>query len=116
MSNKPKVRMKASTPLMRPLSERAELAQSKCACGGSPGIFGECDECRTRRLTPQRHTAIGFSRTQSFIQRAVSAEAGFGSALPPPEPEVAARPEKTTAAAFIAEDDAREIESGQMRK
>src|SRR6266566_7936589 len=30
------------------------LLQRKCACGGSPGVDGECEECREKRLTIQR--------------------------------------------------------------
>ena len=28
----------------------ARLLQRKCACGGTPGLTGECDECRKKRL------------------------------------------------------------------
>jgi outer membrane protein OmpA-like peptidoglycan-associated protein len=31
-------------------SARTSLLQRKCACGGTPGPFGECEECRTKRL------------------------------------------------------------------
>ncbi|HEX9867631.1 MAG TPA: DUF4157 domain-containing protein [Candidatus Tectomicrobia bacterium] len=33
------------------------LLQRKCACGGTPGLTGECEECRRRRLTMQRSAA-----------------------------------------------------------
>jgi hypothetical protein len=33
------------------------LLQRKCACGGTPGVEGECAECRARRLSLQRPTA-----------------------------------------------------------
>src|SRR5829696_8406704 len=29
---------------------RAKLLQRKCACGGTPGLDGECAECRKKRL------------------------------------------------------------------
>jgi Domain of unknown function (DUF4157) len=32
------------------LAARTNLLQRKCACGGTPGIDGECAECRKRRL------------------------------------------------------------------
>jgi hypothetical protein len=32
----------------------AGLLQRKCACGGSPGVDGECTECRAKRLSIQR--------------------------------------------------------------
>lgn len=35
------------------------LLQRKCACGGSPGLDGECAECRKKRLSLQRHSANG---------------------------------------------------------
>ena len=28
---------------------RGGLLQRKCACGGSPGLAGECTECRQKR-------------------------------------------------------------------
>src|SRR5918992_3656987 len=31
-------------------SGRAGFLQRKCACGGTPGLDGECAECRQRRL------------------------------------------------------------------
>src|SRR3712207_6773957 len=35
----------------------ATLLQRKCACGGTPGLSGECAECRRKRLTLQRRSA-----------------------------------------------------------
>jgi hypothetical protein len=38
------------------------LAQRKCACGGPPGLSGECSECRSKRLIGQplqRKVSIG---------------------------------------------------------
>lgn len=32
----------------------AGLLQRKCACGGAPGIAGECEECSRKQLTTQR--------------------------------------------------------------
>src|SRR5215218_8130712 len=34
---------------------RAGLLQRKCACGGTPGPSGECEECRRKRLTGRRN-------------------------------------------------------------
>src|SRR5262245_58132466 len=125
MSNQSKARMKSSIP-MRPFSERTDLAQSKCACGASPGIASECDECRARRLAPQRHpidppvadTVLSRAAqplTQPLTQRAGSTEAGSDSAAKPPERE-AARPETAKAPSFIVEDDVKELGPEQMRK
>lgn len=36
---------------------RTGLLQRKCACGGSPGVDGECAECRKKRLSLQRRAA-----------------------------------------------------------
>ena len=33
------------------------LLQRKCACGGAPGVDGECAECRNKRLEMQRRSA-----------------------------------------------------------
>jgi hypothetical protein len=35
----------------------AGLLQRKCACGGAPGVDGECAECRRKRLSQQGQTA-----------------------------------------------------------
>jgi hypothetical protein len=36
---------------------RSPLLQRKCACGGTPGMDGECEGCRKGRLSLQRGTA-----------------------------------------------------------
>ncbi len=36
---------------------RARLLQRACACGGTPGLEGECKACRKKRLGLQRRTA-----------------------------------------------------------
>jgi hypothetical protein len=47
------VRMKSAPgPSFTPA--RSGLLQRKCACGGAPGVSGECAECRRERLTLQR--------------------------------------------------------------
>src|SRR5256885_5418463 len=43
----------APTPAFTPV--RKGLLQRTCACGGSPGVDGECPECRRKRLSLQRH-------------------------------------------------------------
>jgi hypothetical protein len=53
----------AVKPVNRPPSPAASfttLLQRKCACGGSPGVSGECEECSEKRL--QRE--MGNSRPQ----------------------------------------------------
>src|ERR1700749_1201527 len=32
------------------LPARIKFLQRKCACGGTPGLTGECEECRKKRL------------------------------------------------------------------
>src|SRR5215213_1966192 len=45
-------RVKAASPLsFTPV--RSGHLQRKCACGGTPGLDGECEECRRKRLTLQ---------------------------------------------------------------
>ena len=36
---------------------RTGLLQRKCACGGTPGVDGECEECREKRLSLQHNTS-----------------------------------------------------------
>lgn len=47
----------ASTPSFTPV--RTGLLQRKCACGGTPGLTGECAECRNKRLSLQRRSTNG---------------------------------------------------------
>lgn len=42
----------ASKPSFRPV--QTGLLQRKCACGGSQGVDGECEDCREKRLGLQR--------------------------------------------------------------
>ncbi len=44
------------------------LLQRKCACGGSPGVDGECSECREKRLS---------------LQHAAANSAALSSTMPP---------------------------------
>src|SRR5438132_784899 len=37
-----------------PSSAQSPAVQRKCACGGTPGPSGECEECRKKRLSLQR--------------------------------------------------------------
>lgn len=39
------------------LPAQSGLLQRKCACGGTPGVDGECAECREKRLSMQRRAA-----------------------------------------------------------
>jgi Domain of unknown function (DUF4157) len=39
------------------VSNQNSLLQHKCACGGSPGLDGECAEYRAKRLSVQRRTS-----------------------------------------------------------
>src|SRR6266581_172030 len=41
-------------PSLTPM--RSRLLQRKCACGGTAGPSGECEECRKKRLSLQRKT------------------------------------------------------------
>ena len=38
---------------------RSGLLQRKCACGGTPGPTGECEECSRKRLSGQRRAPLG---------------------------------------------------------
>ena len=47
----------SSTPKPSFTSVHTGLLQRKCACGGNPGVDGECEECRNKRLSLQRRAA-----------------------------------------------------------
>jgi len=52
-------RLQASSKCIPPLTFRIVprgLLQRKCACGGTPGPSGKCEECRKKRLSLQRKT------------------------------------------------------------
>jgi len=49
MSKQLQIRVKAALkPTFAPVYLR--LLQRKCACGSTPGLEGECEECRKKRL------------------------------------------------------------------
>ncbi|PYI96434.1 MAG: hypothetical protein DMF00_14935, partial [Verrucomicrobia bacterium] len=41
---------RGNTPQKSLSPSRRGLLQRKCACGGTPGLTGECEECRKKRL------------------------------------------------------------------
>ena len=50
MSTQTQTQVKApSTPKTTFAAVQPGLLQRKCACGGSPGVDGECEECRKKR-------------------------------------------------------------------
>ncbi|HSB10225.1 MAG TPA: DUF4157 domain-containing protein [Blastocatellia bacterium] len=57
MSKRSKARMKDLPPPLRPPVPRPDLAQSKCACGASAGVTGECVECAQKKLAFDRRGA-----------------------------------------------------------
>jgi len=48
-------RLVHSQPVQGLRPSQGGLLQRKCACGGTPGLDGECAECRQKRLRRQRH-------------------------------------------------------------
>lgn len=57
--------MKAPTkPSFTPV--QTGLLQRKCACGGAPGVAGECTECSKSRLSLQRSTRISEPGTRDW--------------------------------------------------
>lgn len=54
MSEQKQARKKSSSTSSPAFTPRSGLIQRKCACGGSPGVDGECAECRNKRLSMQR--------------------------------------------------------------
>src|SRR5438309_8623729 len=50
-SQRMQLQVKAAPSQILPFTPvRTKLLQRKCACGGSPGVDGECAECRENRL------------------------------------------------------------------
>jgi outer membrane protein OmpA-like peptidoglycan-associated protein len=49
------------------LAPRTNLLQRKCACGGTPGIDGECAECRKQRLQRRSIGQAGPSKVPSIV-------------------------------------------------
>ncbi len=43
------------------------LLQRKCACGGTPGPSGECEECRKKRQGTLQRVAVGKDLTDSVV-------------------------------------------------
>jgi hypothetical protein len=48
-------RLLHSQPVQGLRPSQGGLLQRKCACGGTPGLDGECTECRQKRLRRQRY-------------------------------------------------------------
>jgi len=48
---------------------RARLLQRKCACGGTPGVDGECEECRNKRLSSQRQASQVTLQTKLTVNK-----------------------------------------------
>jgi|KBSSwiStaDraftv2_1062776.scaffolds.fasta_scaffold265574_3 hypothetical protein len=44
----------------------SSLVQRKCACGGSAGMTGDCEECNDKRLSVQRSAITGGPSLSSF--------------------------------------------------
>jgi hypothetical protein len=57
----------APIPFFAPM--RTGLLQRKCACGGTPGPTGECEECRKKRLQGKaQNSAGGHLTTRGFME------------------------------------------------
>src|SRR6266566_3081626 len=67
------MQLQAKAPPSQALSltpVRTNLLQRKCACGGTPGVDGECTECRRKRLALQRRSTnqTGLSIVPPIVQ------------------------------------------------
>src|SRR5690349_4336648 len=110
---------------------RTPMLQRKCACGGSAGLSGRCDECSPNRLTVQNYSSerrtleaslAGFGHSLSLdrgphltstvplIQR-VAADENTGSTE-----SSTSEPEEAEPLGLIVEDDVTEVAPNQMRK
>lgn len=70
MYMQPQARQNTSTAPARSFTRlRAPTLQRKCACGGTPGPSGECEECREKRLSLQRKSRNSEleTRNDSFV-------------------------------------------------
>jgi hypothetical protein len=56
MSSSSKIAVSSVQGPAKPVLVREGVVQRKCACGGIPGLAGECNECRMKRLSLQGHT------------------------------------------------------------
>lgn len=54
-------------PTWTPAPARATLLQRKCACGGTPGTSGECEECRKKKLQRKTRNAEPGTRNDSAV-------------------------------------------------
>ncbi|MDQ3745001.1 MAG: DUF4157 domain-containing protein, partial [Acidobacteriota bacterium] len=61
----------------------SRLLQRQCACGGKPGVMGECSECREKQLTLKR-SPVGRAKTMASVPPAVHDTLNSpGQPLPP---------------------------------
>jgi hypothetical protein len=58
-------RLLHSQPIQGLRPSQGGLLQRKCACGGTPGLDGECADCRRKRLPLQRHPVAPADRTEA---------------------------------------------------
>jgi len=110
------------TPAPSTTAALGGLLQSKCACGGSPGLAGACEDCGTKPLALQSGSVEpprprSSPRSRPPIRRPPESQAGASAAsAADPQAETAQAIPGETAVGLIVEDEAREIGSGQMRK
>ncbi len=55
-------------------SNHAALLQRMCACGGSPGVAGECEQCSNKKLSLQRSAEADKSQTGDAQHRTRNSE------------------------------------------
>jgi outer membrane protein OmpA-like peptidoglycan-associated protein len=70
VNERTQIQPKTETPSFSPspsLAPRTNLLQRKCACGGTPGIDGECAECRKKRLQRRSIGQAGPSTVPSIV-------------------------------------------------
>ena len=76
MSEKAGSRVAVPAPTSAPAPSftpaRALLMQRKCACGGTPGADGECDQCRKRRLQRSSATSAPLASVPSSVRDVIS--------------------------------------------
>ena len=62
-----------------PVPGKAPRLQRKCACGGTPGPTGECEECKAKKKRLQRR-ALG-AQSETHFAPGAECDGGTGTAV-----------------------------------
>jgi hypothetical protein len=71
------IQTKPETPSFSPsppLAARTTLLQRKCACGGTPGLDGECAECRRKRLLGSQRNLVDQAEVPPIVDEVLRSQ------------------------------------------